>query len=109
MPRPPPAENRRVSIAPPAIVMDCLGCRRTLKLPAAAAGRVVKCPACGGMSPVPAPPPRAHDDPEDVLGDLLSEMFHEHHDDEDDDDAFDAPPPAKARTPRAACTRRGRG
>lgn len=98
MPRPPPAENRRVSIAPPAIVMDCLGCRRTLKLPGTAAGRVIKCPACGGMSPVPAP---SGDDPEEFLGDLLSEMFHEG---EDEEDYGDAPPesPTAPTAPAAA-------
>ncbi len=86
--RVPTTENKSVSTAPPAIVMECLGCHRGLRLPAAAAGRVVKCPACGGMTPVPAPPPAANDDPEDVLGDLLSQMFHEN----DDDDDLVAPP-----------------
>jgi|GEM_PF-3053375 len=78
--------------------MGCLGCRRTLKLPGTAAGRVVRCPACGGMSPVPAP---LGDDPEEVLGDLLSEMFHEGEDEEGD---IDAPPPSPPASPGPAAT-----
>ncbi len=120
MPRKQVAENYGMSTALPAIVMECLGCQRSLKLPGTAAGRVVKCPACGGMSPVPRPQAAPGADREDELGDLLSEMFNEGHDDEDDfdhEDDFDtgpaqtrvavpepvpAPAPAQAPTPTPA-------
>ncbi len=82
----------------PAIFVDCLGCHRGLKLPAAAAGHMTKCPACGAMSPVPHAQTSQDNDPEEVLGDLLSEMFPE--DEEDEQDLV--PPPAAAPPPSAA-------
>ena len=39
------------------IRVDCLTCRKWYKAPEKAAGRVVKCPGCGGELKVPADAP----------------------------------------------------